>query len=310
MPLTGVLQFTIEYAKGLKDLKWFSRQSPYCTIYVGGQAFRTKTATRGGRDPVWNETFQLTVLNENVLSVEVKDDDAGNDAQIGTAVVSLAHVRTHGIDKLNVAVRSKRSGNQHGFISVVLKWVPTTADAKIVPTRPPPPPPLQRASKAGSDATPAHIYEQPSAPPLPLDRSSAPAVTAHQSSAPPQPRMWMPLPQIPPTAAMAYAPQNLHVPQLPPGYMAASAQLPTQLQQQQPVFVAPVVTAAAPAVYLLPSTVPTAAMQYPSIRHYDRYSLLHDIFSDVSCHRRYYHHDHCFHGHHCHSGISFRFGCH
>ncbi|KXZ54157.1 hypothetical protein GPECTOR_5g255 [Gonium pectorale] len=120
----GVMSITLEYAKDLKDGDWFGKQDPYCIIRVGGQTFRTRTATDGGRNPVWNQTFQFNVINENDVELDIKDEDVGRDDHIGSATFSLAKAREAGTDRINVPVLSKKSRKQHGFIAVALSWAP------------------------------------------------------------------------------------------------------------------------------------------------------------------------------------------
>ena len=71
---SGVVVLTLEFAQGLKDVQWFGKQDPYCRIIVGNQEFRSRTATDGGKAPVWNETFRFNIINENTFSIIVKDD--------------------------------------------------------------------------------------------------------------------------------------------------------------------------------------------------------------------------------------------
>ncbi len=79
------------------------RQDPYAIIRVGGQEYRTRTAVDGGKNPVWNETFNFNCINENTAEVVILDEDlASRDDTIGTAIVSLARAREHGTDRQQV----------------------------------------------------------------------------------------------------------------------------------------------------------------------------------------------------------------
>ncbi|GIL82514.1 hypothetical protein Vretifemale_11335 [Volvox reticuliferus] len=69
---SGVMNITLEYAKDLKSGDWFAKQDPYCILRVGGQTFRTHTAKGGGRNPVWNETFRVNIMDENDVSLDIK----------------------------------------------------------------------------------------------------------------------------------------------------------------------------------------------------------------------------------------------
>ncbi|EFJ51299.1 hypothetical protein VOLCADRAFT_103553 [Volvox carteri f. nagariensis] len=100
------------------------RQSPYCILSVGTQTHRTQTATRAGKNPVWNETFQFNIGNENDLTVELKDSEIGRDPNLGIATVNLSRVREMGQDNKQVPVMDMHNMEQHGILSVSLRWQP------------------------------------------------------------------------------------------------------------------------------------------------------------------------------------------
>ena len=58
------------------------RQDPYCIVRVGAQMFRTRTARDGGRNPVWNETFDFNLINENDVELEIKVRGRGGPAPL------------------------------------------------------------------------------------------------------------------------------------------------------------------------------------------------------------------------------------
>ncbi|GIL42511.1 hypothetical protein Vafri_466 [Volvox africanus] len=120
----GIVSVTIEFAEGLKEHDFIFRQSPYCTLSVGAQTYRTQVASKGGRNPVWNETFQFNICNENDLVIEVKDCEVGRDPNLGTAVVNLSRVRQIGQDRQQVPVISPHHQVQHGLLSVALSFQP------------------------------------------------------------------------------------------------------------------------------------------------------------------------------------------
>ncbi|GIL82549.1 hypothetical protein Vretimale_12006, partial [Volvox reticuliferus] len=120
----GVVSVTIEFAEGLKDHDFIFRQSPYCIVSVGAQTYRTQVASQGGRNPVWNETFQFNVCNENDLMIEVKDCEMGRDPNLGNAAVNLSNVRQMGRDRQQVPVISTHHQVQHGLLSVALSFQP------------------------------------------------------------------------------------------------------------------------------------------------------------------------------------------
>lgn len=106
----------------LKDMDFFGKMDPYAIIKCGNQSVRTKTHTDGGRNPVWAQTFDFNIINENTVEVSVYDEDTmSRDDLIGIATVSLAKVREHGSDKMAAPVMTKK-GKQHGFVHITLAF--------------------------------------------------------------------------------------------------------------------------------------------------------------------------------------------
>ncbi len=101
---------------------------------------RTRTACKGGRDPVWNETFSFDIHHANELEITIKDDKLLHDPTLGTACVSLSRAREHGGDRLSAEVVCPHHHCQHGTISLELAFKPL-AHVLAAPAYPPPPPP-------------------------------------------------------------------------------------------------------------------------------------------------------------------------
>ncbi|KAG2439061.1 hypothetical protein HYH02_006588 [Chlamydomonas schloesseri] len=118
----GVLTVTVAFAQNLKDKQLFGRQDPYCVLRVGGQTARTRTASKGGRNPTWNESFSFNVYRHSGLEITVKDDRVFVDPTLGVASVSLDGVRANGYDKLVTDVVSPSSRRHQGVISLSLQW--------------------------------------------------------------------------------------------------------------------------------------------------------------------------------------------
>lgn len=119
-------------ATNLKDKDWFGKQDPYCLLTVGGQTLRSRTATDGGKNPVWNQTFKFNVINENDLTITCKDEDVSADDVIGTGRAQLARARTAGTDRQSVPMMS-RNGKQHGHVQITLTFVRNSALAGGAP---------------------------------------------------------------------------------------------------------------------------------------------------------------------------------
>ncbi|GIL63320.1 hypothetical protein Vafri_17413 [Volvox africanus] len=200
---SGLLTVTVEYAKDLKDKDWFGKQDPYAVLRVGGQTFRTKTHNNGGKNPVWNETFHINVINDNTIDVTIFDSDVGKDDIIGTTTVVLAKVREHGQDYQQCPVRTK-SGKQHGFVAIRLQFAKNSAlKMHGVPPAPMAAPPYG----APAPGYPPAGYP-PSAPPGPYPPQAPPA--GYPPQAPPAGYP----PQAPPAGHPHQAP--------PPGYPPAA----------------------------------------------------------------------------------------
>jgi len=86
----------------------------------------TSLFTDGGKNPVWNQTFKFNIINDNSVTIEVRDEDVGKDDTIGHCQVSLAKVRSYGRDTQQASVMSK-SGKQHGFVQVSMTFSKNSA---------------------------------------------------------------------------------------------------------------------------------------------------------------------------------------
>eukprot|EP00197_Chlamydomonas_leiostraca_P007216 CAMPEP_0202865554 /NCGR_PEP_ID=MMETSP1391-20130828/6227_1 /ASSEMBLY_ACC=CAM_ASM_000867 /TAXON_ID=1034604 /ORGANISM="Chlamydomonas leiostraca, Strain SAG 11-49" /LENGTH=341 /DNA_ID=CAMNT_0049545413 /DNA_START=102 /DNA_END=1127 /DNA_ORIENTATION=- len=206
----GVLTVQLLFAKDLKDGDLFGKQDPYAKLTVGNQTFRSKTHNRGGKNPVWNETFRFTVINENTLEVTVWDEDMVSDDKIGWCNIDLAKVRTTRKEHLQQAVMRPKSGKQQGFISMELAFEPNSALAKPGAGAPQPAP----YPYGAPTAAPAPGYA--AAPPPKASGQQPPAgyPGAYSYSGPPG--------HAPPPAAAASASYTAPgYPAAPPGYPGA-----------------------------------------------------------------------------------------
>lgn len=199
----GELTVTLEFATNLKDKDWFGKQDPYCLLTVGGQTLRSKTATDGGKNPVWNQTFKFNLINENDLVITCKDEDVSADDLIGTGRAQLARARTAGTDRQSVPMMSK-NGKQHGHVQITLNFVRNSA--------------LSGGAPHGVNAPPA--YGGYAAPPQYQAYGMPPPYQAPYGQPapygyPPQQGYGAPPPQYGAPPPQGYAPQGYGQP--PPG---------------------------------------------------------------------------------------------
>jgi Ca2+-dependent lipid-binding protein len=159
---------TLDYAKGLRDCDWFGKQDPYVVIKCGGQQFRSRTATDGGKNPVWGETFRFNVINENTAEIRILDEDnLCRDDLIGECLVSFSKARESGKDDLQVPVISKKQ-KQRGFISVKIQFIPNrvlkpqlSASAAPTPAQKPAAGPQQSPMQQQQCQAPQQYMQQP-----------------------------------------------------------------------------------------------------------------------------------------------------
>ncbi|GLC60148.1 hypothetical protein PLESTB_001579100 [Pleodorina starrii] len=208
----GQLTVTVEYAKDLKDKDWFGKQDPYAVLRVGAQTFRTKTHEDGGKNPVWNETFHINIVNDNTIDMTIYDSDVGKDDIIGTATVVLAKAREQGSDYQQCPVRTK-SGKQHGFVAVRLQFVRNGAPRPHAPM----PAAAPHYSAPAPGYPPAGYPPQAGAPPPAYQ--PAPGYPPQQAPPPGYPPQQAPPPGYPHAAPQpGYAPPGAGYP--PPQYGA------------------------------------------------------------------------------------------
>ena len=116
-------QVIVEFAQGIRNSDWIGRQDPYVVLSIGRMTFRTNTCRSGGTSPVWHQSLQFPVGNENDLHVRVLDDDIGRDAVLGTGFLSLSGVRSSPGQRLSVQVPLRAPNNQPmGFVQLGLQF--------------------------------------------------------------------------------------------------------------------------------------------------------------------------------------------
>ena len=74
-----------------------NKMDPYCIIQVREQEFKTSIKEEGGKEPKWNDVFDIDVkyIGDD-LTVKVMDDDIGKDDAIGEAKIKLSSFCVNG----------------------------------------------------------------------------------------------------------------------------------------------------------------------------------------------------------------------
>ena len=87
----AVYTIAVQQARYLTETEWLTKQDPYCQVWTTSTKElkkTTKTIKDGGKSAVWNETFELTVADDNTESIfllVVNENDILKDKEIGKA---------------------------------------------------------------------------------------------------------------------------------------------------------------------------------------------------------------------------------
>ncbi|XP_039061455.1 synaptotagmin-4-like [Hibiscus syriacus] len=90
----GMLKVTVVKANDLKNKEVIGKSDPYVVVHVRPRfKFKTKVVDNN-LNPVWNETFELIAEDRETqsLTVEVFDEDIGQDRRLGIAKLRLSEL--------------------------------------------------------------------------------------------------------------------------------------------------------------------------------------------------------------------------
>eukprot|EP00250_Pteridium_aquilinum_P001477 c11666_g1_i1 orf=308-1747(-) len=92
LKLQGRLTLTVVKAQSLKNMEMIGKSDPYVVVYVRVLFQRTTKVIDNNLNPVWNETFEFDVEDQETQSlvIQVFDKDIGNDKLLGVATYPLA----------------------------------------------------------------------------------------------------------------------------------------------------------------------------------------------------------------------------
>ncbi|KAI3693321.1 hypothetical protein L6452_33156 [Arctium lappa] len=132
----GKLTFTIVKAHNLKNMEMMGKSDPYAVAFVRPlEKFKTQVI-ENNLNPVWKETFHLTVEDKDTqfVVVEVFDEDIGADQRLGIAKLPLVDLQPDiekeielrlqpSLDMLKVKDKKDR-----GTITIKAKYHPFTKE--------------------------------------------------------------------------------------------------------------------------------------------------------------------------------------
>jgi Ca2+-dependent lipid-binding protein len=87
----GVLRINVVHGKLTKDLESFGKQDPYVKITYMGTPYKTRVHENGGKNPVWNQAFDIRIGSiGDDMQFEVKDEDVVGAKLIGQATIKAS----------------------------------------------------------------------------------------------------------------------------------------------------------------------------------------------------------------------------
>ncbi|KAF3329533.1 extensin-1-like isoform X2 [Carex littledalei] len=111
-----LLDVTVVACNKLRDTKLFSRQDPYVCLEYANSRFRTRTCTDGGKNPTFQEKFQIPLIEGlRELNVAVWNSNTiKNDDFIGSGRVQLHKVLSQGYDDSSwpIETRNLKAGGE------------------------------------------------------------------------------------------------------------------------------------------------------------------------------------------------------
>ncbi|KAF9665996.1 hypothetical protein SADUNF_Sadunf16G0183000 [Salix dunnii] len=205
MSVSGIqghpLEVTVFGCTRLKDTEWISRQDPYVCVEYGGNKFRTRTCTDGGKNPTFQEKFVFT-LTEGLREINVavwNSNTLTYDTFIGSGKIHLHKVLSQGFDDATWSLQTN-TGRYAGEVRLIMQYAnanrAATGNANSAPPYGAPVP----------QAHGAYYSQPPTAYPVSFPYPSYPPSSAYPPSAypPPPPATY---PHAPYPAPSVYPPQ-------------------------------------------------------------------------------------------------------
>ncbi|KAJ1703633.1 hypothetical protein LUZ63_003412 [Rhynchospora breviuscula] len=104
-----LLDVTVVACNKLRDTELFSRQDPYVCLEYANSKFRTRTCTDGGRNPTFQEKFQIPLIEGlRELNVSVWNSNTfSHDDFIGHGRIQLHKVLSQGYDDSSWPIQTR-----------------------------------------------------------------------------------------------------------------------------------------------------------------------------------------------------------
>lgn len=148
----------------LKGVGMMQTADPYCKLTIGTQDFQTKIHEKGGKNPIWDETFDFNIATEKSLIVEIMDKEtSGKDRFMGKASVPLAPWLSKGMFEGDIDIKDNND-KPAGKLSLTVKFSKPQPGAGGVVKAPPKAPPLLQQSAPTPGAPPGQVAEPPRDP--------------------------------------------------------------------------------------------------------------------------------------------------
>ena len=89
----GKLKINIVKGEMLRDVQTFGQMDPYVTIHYMGQKYKTKIMNSAGKNPVWNDSFDIEIGSmSDELQFFVKDNDMIGATEIGSTIMKASQL--------------------------------------------------------------------------------------------------------------------------------------------------------------------------------------------------------------------------
>ncbi|KAM0832226.1 hypothetical protein ACQ4PT_065059 [Festuca glaucescens] len=219
-----VLELRVTGCRKLRDTELFSRQDPYVIVEYANTKLRTRTCTDGGRNPSFDEKFQIPLVDGlRELNVLVWNSNTiNNDDFIGSCRVPLHKVLASGYDDASWPLQTRRMKSagevtliMHFDVAAMKNKMGGKTGAQYAPSMPAPSPYAASSAypaPAGYPAAPPH-QAYPAPYPAPSAYSTPPPQQPYGQPCPPQP-YGQPYPPQP--YGQPYPPQPYGQPYPPP----------------------------------------------------------------------------------------------